>query len=115
MKRVAIVITLLCLPLAHANDERRNPFAHTLEEDADSGPAAVASAEAVEPKLSAILVAGDASLVTLNGNVIGLGEEALGYTLVSVTEESAALLQNDEVIHLQLFDDEETDSRNSRD
>ena len=115
MMRVATVTALLCCSLAHANDERRNPFAHTLQDDIGSSPALEGSVDEVELKLSAILVAGAASLVTLNGSVIGLGEEAHGYTLVSVTEESAALLRNGERIELSLFDGDAADSRASRD
>ena len=114
MMRVATVTALLCCSLAHANDERRNPFAHSLEENVAAGPTAEENVDAVELRLSAILVAGAASLVTLNGSVIGLGEEAHGYTLVSVTEESAALLRNGELIQLALFDGEGTDSRSPR-
>lgn len=109
MIRVVTAAALLCLPLAHANDERRNPFAHTLTEQAESNASVAEGADADELRLSAILVAGDASLVTLNGNVIGLGEEALGYELINVTEESAAFLRGDKVVHLLLFDGDESE------
>lgn len=113
MTRAIAIAALFSLSLAHANDERRNPFAHTLQESVGSDITVEENVAVEELRLTAILVAGDASLVTLNGNVIGLGEEALGHTLISVTEESAAFLRNGDVVRLSLFDSNEP--RNPRD
>ena len=102
---------LLCSVLAlaplcgDADELTRNPFNHP--EFDEPAPAGGGRADPVarEPlAVSAILVAGDASLVSIGGAIIGIGEEAGGYVLESVGEEFAVFRRGDETLTISLYE-----------
>ena len=95
---------------AHGDEVRRNPFEHPVfsEAPADSGTAS--GRAATETLLvSAILVAGNQSLVSVNGRIVGIGEEAMGYVLRSVAEEVAVFTRGEESVTISLFEQEADD------
>jgi len=56
-----------------------------------TGATGTAAAEEIpwQPRLTAVLVAGKNSLVNLQGEIIGLGEEKDGYRLIEVRDQQA--------------------------
>lgn len=100
-----ILPVLLILPALAASAllaaEPVNPFSRPLLEPAPSPGAPVA--EPMErPQLRGVIVAGTQSLANLNGTLLGIGEEASGYRLESVTEEGATFLYEGEPVTLYL-------------
>lgn len=84
---------------------RRNPFEHpNLDaQAADRGPTG-ARLDDGSLRVRAILVAGDRSLVNVNGTILGIGEEHFGYVLRSVAEEAAVFSRDGESITISLFE-----------
>ena len=98
-----IASTFSCAAVA-ADTERRNPF----RQPAFLSEAALTAAATGNPTdgsllISAILVAGNDSLVSVSGTVIGIGEEVRGYTLKSVDEETAIFARGNETLTVSLF------------
>lgn len=98
--RASLLIALAALPgLAAADLEplRHDPFAVP----AATRPSPPVIASVVEPpalvwrpKLSAVVVAGSRSMVSIDGRVVALGEQIDGYQLVQVEEQRAAFAKN---------------------
>lgn len=108
MNAASSVVALLGLSLAaltSADELRRNPFVHPKFETVAPAPARGTAAPDEEPlRVSAILLSGAKSLVSMNGNVLGIGEEHAGYVLTSVAEESAVFMHRGKAITIPLFD-----------
>ena len=68
------------------------------------------TAVGARPVIRGILVADGESLVNLNGQIIGVGEEANGYRLIEVGDEQAIFQHDGEIITLALYPDEDNDS-----
>lgn len=111
MKRLMSVTCLLALATTAWADERRNPFAHSLSVAAPDSPAADDTLDDEDVQVNAILVAGGKSLVSVNGSVIGVGEETLGYRLLAVGEDSATFERRGSVVTLSLFAEPAEDRR----
>lgn len=105
MRALAVLLLVGTVLRVSADEQRRNPFAHEF----DGPPAEAADVDEhlheEELEVTAILVAGDRSLVTINGNVIGVGEESFGYRLMSVAEESATFLHEGAAVTISLFEE----------
>lgn len=108
--RFLAVAALLSSFDAVADDERRNPFRQPafLTEPALAAPLPGSPGDAVL-LLTAIVVAGDDSLVNVSGTVVGVGEEVLGYVLQSVDEETAVFSRGDETLAVSLFESGDRD------
>lgn len=98
----AALLCFVTLPVS-ADEARRNPFAHAVDDTPDSDPGSEHLHEE-ELSVTAILVAGRKSLVNVNGNLIGLGEQKHGYWLLRVAEDSATFLHDGKMITVPLFD-----------
>ena len=109
--KLAIAAAALVAHCALAQSARVNPFA--APEVPTAAPAAVSqTGESAEVELRGVLSAGADSAVNLSGSVIGIGEEAFGYELVSVeSEDSAAFVFRDERVVLTLASPLETAER----
>lgn len=84
---------------------RRNPFEHPNFDaeipQAGSRPGIVSDEDL---RVSAILIAGERSLVNINGTILGLGEEQNGYVLQAVEEEEAVFSREGRTITISLFE-----------
>lgn len=110
--RRAVTAAFLCSVAAPAvgDDARRNPFAHTVDDTPElAAPAGQLDEE--ELQVTAILVAGEKSLVNVNGSLIGVGEQQFGYRLLRVGEESATFVRDGETVIVSLFDRQEERQR----
>ena len=102
------LILLLCATVSSASTLRRDPF----RPPADFLNAPAASSNGVvtsngQPEIRGILSSGGESLVNLDGQIIGIGEEAGGYRLLEVGETHAIFQVGDEIVTLELYPDEE--------
>jgi hypothetical protein len=93
-----LAILVLPLPSRAAEPLRHNLFARpTLAAlaaaPADAAPVNVPTA-AWNPRLTAVMVAGPASLANIDGTLLRIGEEVDGYRLLSVAEGEAVLYKN---------------------
>ena len=61
----------------------------------------------MQPELRGVIVAGANSIANISGTVLGIGEEAAGYRLQSVTESSATFLHENREMTLRLEDSAE--------
>ena len=113
MNALSLMLALLMLPAASISlgDElRRNPFDHPKLDAPASEITARSGVVADETlRVSAILVAGDRSLVSLNGAILGIGEESFGYVLRKVDEEIAIFTRDGETITISLFEQGDDD------
>jgi hypothetical protein len=55
------------------------------------------------------MIIGDQALVDLGGHILAIGEEAEGYTLMSVTEEQAVFLRQGRRVVMNVYEDENED------
>lgn len=107
-RRLALATAVLSLLGAtHAAEVpalRHDPFARpTLAASAPSAAASAAQPEPLwQPVLSAVMVAGDKSLVNVDGFVVQVGQEINGYRLVQVTETGAVLVKKKQRLELKL-------------
>ena len=101
MRAFGLLLLAVWCTLAANAEPRVNPFSRPA--DARSPAALVASAPD-RLEVRGILWAGRKSLVNVNGTIIGLGEEAFGYVLADVEEESATLVKDDEAVTLSVID-----------
>ena len=111
MMRAASLISLLLVVanVVAAEIPARIPFAIpiALESLASNQRAAEPSAAPAQLRLRATLLSGERSLVILDGAILTIGEEYLGYRLLSVTEGEAVLRKNGASIRLSVDDDNE--------
>jgi hypothetical protein len=109
MSAARYTAALVCLSVSApllADELRRNPFVHPkfeLEVAAPNRGTAVPDEEPI--RVSAILLADEKSLVSINGVVLGIGEGHEGYVLKSVAEESAVFVHRGKAITIPLFSD----------
>ena len=105
-----VALTMLVASLAHGGELSRDPFQPPAEFAAPAGGLGRPQALAIpsNPEVKGIMLAGDRSLVNLNGKIIALGEEVDGYELLEVGENQAVFLHNGETLTLSLYL-EETD------
>ncbi len=108
MTRLSLLLAVLILTAAGScpGDElRRNPFDHpNLDIPAPAADVrnGVVSDETL--RVSAILLAGAESLVSVNGTILGIGEERDGYVLRAVEEEIAVFSRDGKTIAISLFE-----------
>jgi hypothetical protein len=103
----ALTLTLiLCAPVCAMEPLRHDVFARpTLAALAVQSPDASPSANAPgnwNPRLTAVMVAGKASLATIDGRILAIGESTEGYRLVSVRDSEAILVKADQRIVLTM-------------
>ena len=93
------------------NELRRNPFVHPkFETEAFVAASSGETRAPEEPmRVSAILLAEEQSLVSVNGVVLGIGEEHDGYVLREVHDDSAVFSYRGESVTLPLFDERSED------
>lgn len=113
MNDLPIVFALLLfIPggAAHPDDGRRNPFAHTPKPVTDSGlDAAATNRPATRMQVRAILLAGEQSLVSIDGTLLGIGESYRGFLLQSVQENAAVFVRDGDTLTVPLFEPRESD------
>lgn len=105
----AIVTACIVASPLPAGELQHNPFRAPIDVSGNplSGGSGVASNS--RPTLIGILLGDDQPLVNLDGEIIGVGEEAAGYLLVEVGREYAVFRRGDETITMSLYpsDDDE--------
>lgn len=90
---------------------RRNPFVHPkFETEAFVAAPGETPAPAEPMRVSAILLADEQSLVSINGVVLGIGEEHDGYVLREVHDDSAVFAYRGRAVTLPLFDERSEDN-----
>ena len=105
------MIAIFCLAssaMAQTPDSelRRNPFVHPkFETEAFVATPGETPVREEPIRVSAILLADEQSLVSVDGVVLGIGEEHEGYVLREVQDESAVFSHRGEVVTVPLFDD----------
>lgn len=111
-----LVIGVVCLASSaiaqtSENESRRNPFVHPKfdTEAFVASPGETLVRE--EPiRVTAILLAGERSLVSVDGVVLGIGEEHEGYVLREVHDESAIFSHRGKSVTVTLFDERSADN-----
>ena len=109
MNRCWLIPVLAMLGGAHvaADELRRNPFNHP-EFETEAPRSVDRPGVAADPLVvSAILAAGDASLVNVDGSIIGIGDEVSGHVLESVGEETAVFRRGGEIVTVSVFEQAE--------
>ncbi len=110
MKTLLFSALALAPLIAVADELTRNPFNHPAFDVPGPTGGSRTDPAAREPLVvSAILVAGDASLVSVGGTIIGIGEQAAGYVLESVAEEFAVFRRDDETVTISLYEQVDND------
>ena len=92
---------------AVAAELKRNPFRSPLQMVGPSAGSPLAASASGNLELRAILVGDPQSLVNLGGQIMGVGDEIAGYKLISVAEEHAVFLYNNEMVTLSLYPEPE--------
>ena len=99
---------LACSSVCHGDgveDLRRNPFEHPkLDAEAPNQRPTDGRLDDGTLRVRAIVVAGERSLVSVNGTILGIGEERFGYVLRSVEEEAAVFSRDGETLTISLFE-----------
>ena len=70
----------------------------------------------LKPRLIAVMVAGNKSLVNLDGTIIGIGEEKDGYRLVKVEDHKAIFTKSKKhvVLEMEMFSEKQSNERGSQ-
>jgi len=105
-----ILLVILQAGAVGAAGLSRNPFKSPLPKP--GGPPVPGSINAPAPtelKLTGIMLIGDQALVDLSGHILAIGDEAEGYTLMSVTEEEAVFLRQGRRVVMSIYEDEDED------
>jgi hypothetical protein len=82
-----VLATVLSPATVSAEPLRHDIFARPFNVGTTTSTSGVGTRQ--HPKLFAVMVAGDKSLVNLNGTIIGIGEEKDGFRLMSVLDGKA--------------------------
>ncbi len=104
-----MLLVILQAGAAGATTLSRNPFKSPLPKagaasrPAENGPAQPGMI------LKGIMIIDDHALVDLGGHILAIGEEAGGYTLMSVTEEQAVFLREGQRVVMSIYEDEKED------
>lgn len=96
------------LPGAGAADLRHNPFqppAYAIATPASQAAAAAEHAEAVL-RLQSILSAGENSVVSVNGQLLSVGDKIDGYRLLSTSETSATFARKGKRLTLKIEEEQ---------
>ena len=106
--RTLVFVAACASGLCSAEEARRNPFLRPVI--LAPGPESTRGAVETDPlSVAAILSAGDDSLVTVDGVIVGIGDAVSGYVLRSVLEEKAVFVRGDDVVTVSIFDVDEAD------
>ena len=101
-----VLMTVFFLPSAFAGDSlKHDPFARPLLSAPPSNTAVGTLAEEEmpwNPQLIAVMVAGNNSLVNLDGIILKIGEEQDGYRLVQVRDHEAVFKKGNKRIVLNM-------------
>jgi hypothetical protein len=91
------LLVMLMLPsaAAHAVDLKTNPFERPVAKDSDGDQDSVAKAPLPAMALRGTMAAGPYSLADIDGEILAIGQEVNGYTLVAVHEHDVVLQKND--------------------
>jgi hypothetical protein len=107
---LVMLLVILQASSAGGTTLSRNPFKSPLPKP--GGAVAQASDDASAETglaLKGIMIIGDQALVDLGGHILAIGEEAEGYTLMSVTEEQAVFLRQGRRVVMNVYEDENED------
>lgn len=105
-----LMIAVLAGDVALGDDNRRNPFAHAPQPlPATTGSASATEPGATEMRVRAILMAGDDSLVSIDGELLAIGESHRGFVLTKVQEDAAIFVRDGETLTVGLFEQRESD------
>lgn len=116
LKLVIILVACVQANRLIANDDltsiRYNPFkVPVLKVEVNTAVSSVLSVPAgTLINLRAILFDGNASLVQVGDELIGIGEVTQGYRLITVNEHSAVFIKQGKKIHISIHDDKSEQS-----
>jgi hypothetical protein len=94
-----IVLVAGLFPAASSAELLHDPFARPFQ--AGAAPAINADTS-LNPSLLAVMIAGQKSMVNLNGTIIGIGEEKDGFRLIKVEDHKAIFEKSKKRIVLEM-------------
>lgn len=113
MNGLAVILALLLLipeGPAHPDDGRRNPFAHAHRPVASGVlDATTPGTSSASVQVRAILLAGEQSLVSIDGTLLGIGETYRGLVLQSVREDAAVFIRDGDRLIVPLYEQRDSD------
>lgn len=96
---IALVATGLFPAASIASPLLHDPFARPFQ---TGGTTPIDEDTSWNPSLLAVMIAGNKSMVNLNGTIIGIGEEKDGYRLIKVEDHKAIFEKNKKRIVLDM-------------
>lgn len=100
-----MVLAAGCLPPVFAEGLHNDPFARPQLDLTGSVQGADVEPGALwHPQLTAVVLDGENSLVSLNGEIVGIGDQKDGYRLVRVREQEAVFKKDGKRIVLKMDD-----------